>query len=77
VSQMNSKERFFALLNGYVRGADAIPLIACWLLGGFVVQIVVALIDLKEGKHAGGNTFIFNLLTRYNFMLSLHIIKIF
>lgn len=49
---------FFALLSGKVTGA-AIPLLGCWLLGGFVVQLVVALIDLKNGNATGGNTFLF------------------
>ncbi|GHU77315.1 hypothetical protein AGMMS49992_24810 [Clostridia bacterium] len=49
---------FFALLTGRV-GTNAMPLIGCWLLGGFVVQIIVALLDLKGGNHAGGNTFLF------------------
>ncbi|MCL2433831.1 MAG: hypothetical protein FWD16_04865 [Clostridia bacterium] len=49
---------FFALLTGKVTN-DAMPLIGCWLLGGFVVQITVALLDLKSGNLAGGNTFLF------------------
>ncbi len=49
---------FFALLNGYVE-KSAMPLVGCWLIGGFVVQIVVGLIDLKGGNLAGGNTFLF------------------
>jgi succinate-acetate transporter protein len=49
---------FFALLTGKV-GTSAMPLIGCWLLGGFVVQIVVALLDLKGGNNTGGNTFLF------------------
>ncbi|MDR2687484.1 MAG: GPR1/FUN34/YaaH family transporter [Oscillospiraceae bacterium] len=49
---------FFALLNGFV-GKSAMPLVGCWLLGGFAVQLVVALLDLKGGNHAGGNTFLF------------------
>ena len=49
---------FFALLTGRV-SASAMPLIGCWLLGGFVIQIVVALLDLKSGNLAGGNTFLF------------------
>lgn len=49
---------FFALLTGRVE-ASAMPLVACWLLGGFVVQAVVGLLDLKGGNHTGGNTFLF------------------
>ena len=49
---------FFALLTGRVE-ASAMPLIGCWLLGGFVVQIVVALLDLRGGNSTGGNTFLF------------------
>jgi succinate-acetate transporter protein len=49
---------FFALLEGHV-DASARPLIGCWLIGGFVVQVIVGLMDLKEGNHAGGNTFLF------------------
>lgn len=49
---------FFALLSGKVTSA-ALPLLGCWLLGGFVVQIVVALVDLKGGNTTGGNTFLF------------------
>ncbi|MDR2036181.1 MAG: GPR1/FUN34/YaaH family transporter [Coriobacteriales bacterium] len=49
---------FFALLSGKVE-ATAMPLVGCWLIGGFVVQLVVALMDLKGGNHAGGNTFLF------------------
>jgi uncharacterized protein len=49
---------FFALLNGFV-GAGALPLLACWLFGGFIIQLVVALCDLKAGNATGGNTFLF------------------
>ena len=49
---------FFGLLNGFVE-KSAMPLIGCWLIGGFAVQIFVGLIDLKNGNHAGGNTFLF------------------
>ena len=49
---------FFAMLTGQV-GTNALPLIGCWLFGGFVIQLVVALLDLKGGNHAGGNTFLF------------------
>jgi succinate-acetate transporter protein len=49
---------FFAMFNGFVE-ASAMPLIGCWLLGGFVIQFVVGLLDLKGGNYAGGNTFLF------------------
>jgi succinate-acetate transporter protein len=49
---------FFALLSGNVTAA-ALPLLGCWLLGGFFVQIVVAVIDIKGGNTTGGNTFLF------------------
>jgi len=49
---------FFALLNGFV-GHDALPIIGCWLIGGFVIQVVVGLLDLKGGNNTGGNTFLF------------------
>ena len=49
---------FFALLNGFVE-PSAMPLIGCWLVGGFVVQLIVGLLDLKGGNFTGGNTFLF------------------
>ncbi len=49
---------FFALLSGKVTH-DALPLLGCWLIGGFIVQLVVALLDLKGGNSTGGNTFLF------------------
>ncbi|MBM7614147.1 acetate uptake transporter family protein [Alkaliphilus hydrothermalis] len=49
---------FFALLSGKVTG-EAIPLLGVWLLGGFVVQLIVAIVDLKGGNTTGGNTFLF------------------
>ena len=49
---------FFAMLTGRV-GTASLPLIACWLAGGFVVQMIVAILDLKGQNHAGGNTFLF------------------
>jgi len=49
---------FFALLGGFVE-KSAMPLVGCWLLGGFVVQIIVGLLDLKSGNLSGGNTFLF------------------
>ncbi|HZK44097.1 MAG TPA: GPR1/FUN34/YaaH family transporter [Syntrophomonadaceae bacterium] len=49
---------FFALLTGKVTSA-AIPLLGCWLLGGFVVQITVGIIEMLEGNTTGGNVFTF------------------
>jgi succinate-acetate transporter protein len=49
---------FFALLNGFVE-ASAMPLVGCWLIGGFIVQVVVGIVDLKGGNTVGGNTFLF------------------
>ena len=49
---------FFALLSGAIE-KSALPLMGCWLLGGFAVQLVVGLLDLKGGNYAGGNTFLF------------------
>ena len=49
---------FFALLNGFVN-TSAMPLVGCWLIGGFIIQIIVGLLDLKGGNYAGGNTFVF------------------
>jgi succinate-acetate transporter protein len=49
---------FFAVYSGRV-DASATPLLGIWLLGGFVVQVVVALVELKEGNLLGGNVFLF------------------
>ena len=49
---------FFGLLNGYV-DQSAMPLVGCWLIGGFVVQLIVGLLDLKGRNLTGGNTFLF------------------
>ena len=49
---------FFALLTGKV-GATALPLLGCWLIGGFTIQIVVGIVDLKGGNISGGNVFLF------------------
>lgn len=49
---------FFAMLTGRIT-ASSLPLLACWLFGCFIIQIIVALVDLKSGNHAGGNTFLF------------------
>ncbi len=49
---------FYAILSGTVKGTAA-PVLGIWLLGGFVVQISVALIELKNGHVTGGNVFLF------------------
>ena len=49
---------FFAVLNGHVSGAS-LRLFGAILLGGFVIQVITALVDLKQGNLAGGNTFTF------------------
>jgi succinate-acetate transporter protein len=49
---------FFGLLSGNVNHS-AIPLLGCWLIGAFIVQIVVAVIELREGAILGGNVFLF------------------
>ncbi len=49
---------FFALLTGRVTAA-AMPLVGCWLIGGFVIQLAVGLMDLRGGNGTGGNTFLF------------------
>jgi len=48
----------FALLGGHV-GPGGLPLLGCWLLGGFVIQLVTAILELKSGNLLGGNTFLF------------------
>ncbi len=53
---------FFAYLLGFVNRtpeSNAMILMGTWLLGGFVVQIVVAVIDIKNGNKTGGNTFLY------------------
>lgn len=35
------------------------PVIAAWFFGGFVVQLVTAIIELKEGNATGGNVMLF------------------
>lgn len=52
---------FFAVLSGRTAGAEGSPLLflGIWLIGGFVVQLCVGLIDLAEGNLLGGNTFLF------------------
>ncbi len=49
---------FYAVLAGHVQ-ATAAPLIGLWFLGGFVVQFIVAIVELKNGSVQGGNSFLF------------------
>lgn len=49
---------FFALLSGAVDSSAGI-IAGFWLLGGFVVQVIVAIIDLKNKNTAGGNVFLY------------------
>jgi len=71
---------FFAILGGHV-DHSAMPLIGCWLIGGFIVQFAVAIIDLRTGNTTGGNTFLFfsaffmlvggiEMIMKYNFMIN-------
>jgi len=47
---------FFAITGGWVPSTAA-PILACWMLGGFIVQVIVAVIELREGALLGGNVF--------------------
>lgn len=49
---------FFALQTGKVTGA-VIGLMGLWLLGGFVVQVIVGILEILEGNTTGGNVFTF------------------
>ena len=49
---------FFAVLTGKAPH-ESLPLLGCWLIGGFVVQLSVAIIELREGALLGGNVFLF------------------
>ena len=42
---------------GFTSPAGALPLLGCWLLGGFVIQVIVGVIELMEGNTTGGNVF--------------------
>lgn len=39
--------------------AAAAPYLGIWLLGGFVIQFIVAVIELREGAMSGGNIFLY------------------
>ena len=49
---------FYAVLTGKV-DHSCIPLLGCWLIGGFVIQLVVGIMELLEGNSTGGNVFLF------------------
>jgi len=38
---------------------EGLPLLAAWLVGGFIVQFTVAVIELKDHTITGGNVFLF------------------
>ncbi len=48
---------FFALLSGKVTH-DAAPILAAWLIGGFFVQMVVAIIEFRDKNLPGANVFL-------------------
>ncbi|HDM79189.1 MAG TPA: hypothetical protein ENG51_22415 [Deltaproteobacteria bacterium] len=49
---------FFAILTGKVSHAAA-PIVACWLIGGAVCQIIAGIIELKDHNISGGNVMLF------------------
>ncbi|PHR61892.1 MAG: hypothetical protein COA43_01600 [Robiginitomaculum sp.] len=49
---------FAAVFMGKVE-LGGLPILAAWLVGGGIVQIVVALIELKDKNMMGGNIFLF------------------
>jgi uncharacterized protein len=49
---------FYALLTGKI-GHDSYPILAAWLIGGFVCQLTTGLIELKDHNLVGGNVFTF------------------
>lgn len=50
---------YYALMLGKVNAGKASILIGLWMIGGFVVQVIVGVVELKEGSIAGGNLFTF------------------
>lgn len=38
---------------------EGLPLLAAWLVGGFIVQFTVAVMELKDHNITGGNVFLF------------------
>ena len=49
---------FFAKLTGAIEPSGEL-ILGLWLIGGFVIQLCVGLIDLKNGNQLGGNTFLY------------------
>lgn len=49
---------FYAVHTGKVEGS-AIALLGIWLIGGFVVQVIVGVMELNHGNVLGGNIFTF------------------
>jgi succinate-acetate transporter protein len=49
---------FAPVFLGWV-GPSSLPLLAAWLIGGFIVQIIVAIVELKDHNITGGNVFLF------------------
>ena len=49
---------FFAVFSGYVTPAAA-PVLACWMIGGGIVQLITGIIELKDHNLPGGNVFTF------------------
>ncbi|GAB6180990.1 GPR1/FUN34/YaaH family transporter [Desulfotomaculum defluvii] len=49
---------FYAMHTGKVE-AGAVPLLGIWLLGGFIVQVIVGVMELNHGNIVGGNIFTF------------------
>ena len=47
----------FALLTGQV-DPSAMPLLGCWFIGGFVIQMSAALLERRSGPLAGGSAFL-------------------
>lgn len=47
---------FMAIQLGYVK-SSASGLLGIWLIGGFVVQVIVGVIELREGNSTAGNVF--------------------
>ena len=50
---------FYASFAGHISAPGCLPIMGFWLIGGFAVQICVALIELKSGGFNGGNVFLF------------------